>query len=143
MHSRWWQNASLSRRDTVIEARMSDCFRPPFFLLLCLFGFFCSLTAPASADRRVALVIGNSTYKNTQPLLNPKNDAEDMAAALMEAGFEVTYRKDLEKRKMDTTLAQFTRTAREADVALFYYAGHGMQFSGQNYLMPVDAELED
>jgi hypothetical protein len=117
--------------------------RPAFWLVLALLGIACLTSAPASADRRVALVIGNAAYKNTQRLINPKNDAEDMAAALTEAGFEVTYRQDLEKRKMDTTLAQFTRNAREAEVALFYYAGHGMQFNGQNYLMPVDAELED
>jgi hypothetical protein len=137
------KSALLTLRGPAKATRMFVPIRPAFWLALTLLGIACLTPTPASAERRVALVIGNAAYKNTQSLINPKNDAEDMAAALTEAGFEVTYRQDLERRKMDTTLAQFTRSAREADVALFYYAGHGMQFNGQNYLMPVDAELED
>jgi Caspase domain len=97
----------------------------------------------AYADKRVALVIGNSNYKNTPALTNPVNDATDLAHALTALGFQVTLKLDAEKRQMDQAVAQFSREATDADAALFYYAGHGMQFQGQNYVMPVDAELQD
>jgi hypothetical protein len=97
----------------------------------------------AYADKRVALVIGNSNYKNTPALTNPVNDATDLAQALTGLGFQVTLKLDVEKRQMDQAVAQFSREATDADAALFYYAGHGMQFQGQNYVMPVDAELQD
>ena len=98
----------------------------------------------ALADRRVALVIGNSQYKNAGLVLpNPKNDAEDVAAVLRKLGFEVVYATDATKRDFDLAMAKFARTATDADVALFYYAGHALQLQGRNYLMPTDAELED
>lgn len=99
--------------------------------------------ANAAPEKRVALVIGNSTYKEAPALPNPKNDAEDMAATLRDVGFEVTVAGDLDKRSMDATLARFNRAAKGASVALFYFAGHGMQYNGGNYLLPVDAKLED
>jgi uncharacterized caspase-like protein len=88
-------------------------------------------------------VIGNSAYRNTPTLPNPKNDATDMAAALQALGFEVLLSTDLDKRGMDEAFAKFARSARDADAALFFYAGHGLQFAGSNYLMPVDAKLQD
>jgi hypothetical protein len=97
-----------------------------------------------SAERRVALVVGNAQYKNPSLVLtNPKNDSEDVAAALRDLGFEVVYASDVTKRDFDMSLAQFARMATGADAALFYYAGHALQFQGRNYLMPTDAELED
>jgi uncharacterized caspase-like protein len=99
--------------------------------------------SPSLADKRVALVIGNSKYTNTPSLVNPENDASDVAEALRTVGFQVTLKLDAEKRQMDQAVAQFAREAGEADAALFYYAGHGMQFQGRNYVMPVDAELQD
>jgi hypothetical protein len=99
--------------------------------------------SPCLADKRVALVIGNSKYKNTPSLVNPENDAADVAEALRAVGFQVTLRLDAEKRQMDQAIAQFAREASDSDAALFYYAGHGMQFQGRNYVMPVDAELQD
>ena len=104
---------------------------------------FLILAAPCLADKRVALVIGNGAYKNTPALSNPPNDAADVAEALKAIGFEVTLKVDVEKRQMDQAIAQFAREGKGAEVVLFYYAGHGMQFEGRNYLMPVDAELED
>jgi hypothetical protein len=98
---------------------------------------------PCFADKRVALVIGNSNYKNTPSLANPDNDAADVAQALSAIGFQVTLKLDAEKRQMDQAVAQFARDASAADAVLFYYAGHGMQFEGRNYVMPVDAELQD
>ena len=97
----------------------------------------------AWADTRIALVIGNSHYLNTPALSNPGNDASDVAAALGAVGFKVTLRLDATKRQFDQALAQFSRDAKAADAALFYYAGHGMQFQGRNLLMPIDAELRD
>jgi sRNA-binding protein len=97
----------------------------------------------AQADRRVALVIGNAAYQNTAGLANPVNDAEDLAAALAGVGFEVLLERNLSKRGMESAIARFARLAQDADAALFYYAGHGMQHRGQNYFMPIDARLED
>jgi Caspase domain len=98
----------------------------------------------AWAERRVALVVGNSQYKNSNLVLfNPKNDAEDVAASLRSLGFEVILRIDASRRDFDLAMTQFARVAAYADTALFYYAGHALQHQGQNYLMPTDAELED
>lgn len=98
----------------------------------------------ALADRRVALVIGNAQYKNASlTLTNPKNDAEDVAAVLRKLGFDVIFATDTTKRDFDLAMAKFARSSTDADVALFYYAGHALQLQGRNYLMPTDAELED
>src|SRR5215467_5030402 len=118
------------------------------FVLSCI-AVVCSVlmvlsAGAASAERRVALVIGNSQYKNPQLVLfNPKNDAEDVAAVLRTLGFEVILKVDSDKRDFDLAMAQFARLATAADAALFYYAGHALQYQGRNYLMPTDAELED
>jgi hypothetical protein len=113
------------------------------FVLLLIGAGVVAQVSPCLADKRVALVIGNSKYKNTPSLVNPENDATDVAEALREVGFQVTLRLDSEKRQMDQAVAQFAREASDSDAALFYYAGHGMQFEGHNYVMPVDAELQD
>jgi hypothetical protein len=100
--------------------------------------------AYAVAERRVALVIGNSEYKNPSlSLSNPKNDASAIAGVLRDLDFEVQLVTDVGKREMGGVLERFARLAANADSALFYYAGHAIQFQGKNYLMPVDAELED
>jgi hypothetical protein len=113
------------------------------FVLLLIGAGVMAQVLPCLADKRVALVIGNSKYKNTPSLVNPENDATDVAEALRAVGFQVTLRLDAEKRQMDQAVAQFAREASDSDAALFYYAGHGMQFEGRNYVMPVDAELQD
>jgi Caspase domain len=97
----------------------------------------------AQAERRVALVIGNAAYQNTPALGNPVNDADDMAAALQRVGFTVQIERDLSKRGMEGALARFARLAEDADTAMFFYAGHGIQYRGTNYLMPVDARMDD
>lgn len=115
-------------------------------LLAALFGcvlLTCSAES-ARADRRIALVVGNSNYNNASlALSNPKNDAEDVATALRSLGFEVVQAIDANKRDMDLSMAKFARLATDSDAALFYYAGHALQYQGRNYLMPVDAEVED
>lgn len=98
---------------------------------------------PAIAGERVALVVGNSLYRETSPLPNPANDATDVAQLLRDVGFRVLVRTNTDKGSFDAALAEFARLSKGADAALFYYAGHGMQYNGRNYLMPVDAELED
>jgi Caspase domain len=98
---------------------------------------------PAFADKRVALVIGNGAYRNAVHLPNPGNDAQDVAASLTRTGFETMVGLDLDKAGMDEQAIQFARRARDADVAIFYYSGHAMQFAGVNYLMPIDARLTD
>jgi uncharacterized caspase-like protein len=112
---------------------------PLFIALLALFAW----TISAFAEKRVALVIGNGAYANATQLPNPRNDAEDVAAALKRSSFETIVGIDLDQAKMQEATIEFARTAREADVALFYYSGHAIQFAGVNYLMPVDAKLTD
>ena len=94
-----------------------------------------------AAEKRVALVIGNGGYKETTPLINTVHDAPDMAAALRRLGFDVLDGLDLDKRGMERMIRQFDQKLPGADIALFFYAGHGMQVSGQNYLVPIDARL--
>lgn len=111
--------------------------------LLTLFCAFCALSASAfaQAERRIALIIGNSIYQNTAELKNPKNDAIDMAAALRRLGFEVFEGLDLDKRSMERVIRQFGVKLSGSDLALFFYAGHGVAIGGQNYLVPTDARL--
>jgi uncharacterized caspase-like protein len=98
--------------------------------------------APASAEKRVALVIGNSAYQHTRTLPNPRNDAEAVAKLLRENGFaDVTLKNDLDYRAMREAVRVFGDAAREADIALIYYGGHGLEVAGDNYLIPTDARL--
>src|SRR5579871_4522111 len=97
---------------------------------------------PACADKRVALVIGNSAYKNVTPLDNPTRDAQLMAETLGNIGFTLVgghAQLDLDKSAMDNAVQEFGRRLVGADVALFYYAGHGLQVAGFNYLVPIGA----
>ena len=102
-----------------------------------------AMSVAAKAERRVALVIGNGKYENVPHLPNPAHDAEDVAAALKSLGFETIVAVDLDQAGMQDAAIRFAREARSADVALFYYSGHAMQFAGVNYLMPIDAALDD
>ena len=97
----------------------------------------------ANADKRVALVIGNSEYETRLRLLNPSNDAQDLADSLRSLGFEVILRVNADKRSFLQALAEFSRAVTGAEIGLFFYAGHGMQFNGSNYLMPIGAHLQD
>jgi hypothetical protein len=100
-----------------------------------------SSVAQAAAEKRVALVIGNSAYQSTPPLTNPKNDASDMVAALKKRGFQVIEGFDLDKAAFDRKIRDFADALPGAIVGLFFYAGHGLQVAGQNYLVPIDAKL--
>jgi uncharacterized caspase-like protein len=97
---------------------------------------------PALAQERVALVIGNSSYKQAPALPNPVNDAAAVAAMLESAGFQVVLRRDIGINDMRRMLREFTDSTKSADVAVIYFAGHGIEVDGDNYLIPVDAILE-
>lgn len=98
---------------------------------------------PALAEKRVALVIGNSNYQNVGRLANPANDASMLADTFRQAKFDiVTLRNDLTATEMRRVLREFADKARSADIAVLYYAGHGIEIEGNNYLIPVDAVLE-
>jgi formylglycine-generating enzyme required for sulfatase activity len=101
------------------------------------------LTDAALAQKRVALVIGNSAYKFAPALTNPKNDATDIAAALNKVGFQVIDGFDLDKAAFDRKVRDFAVALKGADVGVLFYAGHGMQVAGENYLVPIDAKAED
>jgi uncharacterized caspase-like protein len=96
----------------------------------------------AKADRRVAFVVGNGSYKNVAPLPNPPIDAKSMAGVLRNIGFEVVEGTNLTRDRMTERLLEFGKKAQGADVALFFYAGHGIAISGTNYLLPIDADIK-
>jgi len=106
---------------------------------------------PAQAERginikpnsqtRTALVIGNSAYKSS-PLKNPANDAFDMAAALRDSGFDVILKTNASQRSMEKAIKRFGKKLQSGGIGLFYFAGHGLQVEGRNYLLPVDADIE-
>jgi len=100
-------------------------------------------SANSAEQRRVALVLGNAAYTNVPQLKNPVNDAKAIAERLTGMGFEVVSGFDLTGAETQATMSKFARTVRGADLALFFYAGHGLQVSDRNYLLPVDAKLED
>src|SRR5260221_1162885 len=109
------------------------------FLAVALF----LLAQPAFAEKRVALVLSNSAYQNVAPLTSPVNDGTVMAATLKDAGFDVVdFRRDLPAAETRRALRDFADRARDADIAVVYYAGHGIEVDGTNYLIPVDAKLE-
>lgn len=120
-----------------------------FFLLLLLVfntAFFAHaerniIVESADKGKRIALVIGNSHYLGAPALKNPVNDARDMARALRELGFEVIDAYDVGQRDMNRAIVRFGGKLNGDSVALFYYAGHGMQVRGKNYLLPIDAEI--
>ncbi|MEH2489461.1 caspase family protein [Bradyrhizobium sp. AZCC 2230] len=101
---------------------------------------FC-LQQPASAESRVALVVGNGSYERVPELPNPPHDAADIGHALERLGFKVTQIKNANAQDMRKAVIDFGRVAEGADMAVVFYAGHGMEVGGENWLIPVDAEL--
>jgi uncharacterized caspase-like protein len=104
-------------------------------------AFLASANA-AMAEKRVAFVVGNSAYKNVAPLPNPAMDAKSMAKVLRNVGFDVVEGTNLTRDAMTAKLLDFGKKAQGADVAIFYYAGHGIALNGANYLLPVDADIK-
>lgn len=118
----------------------SRSFQIPRLLLAAVLLLACQ---PAFAEKRVALIIANSAYRNVPPLANPVNDGAVMTRTFKAAGFDVVdFRRDLSAGETRRALRDFADAARDADIAVVYYAGHGMEVEGANYLIPVDARLE-
>src|SRR6201996_6791939 len=109
-------------------------------LAFCSMWLFCQ---PAFAERRSALVIGNSAYERVPQLPNPVNDATLMGEMFKRSGFDTVLLKlDVKAQEMRRALRDFSDEARNADIAIIYFAGHGLEIEGTNYLVPVDAVLE-
>jgi len=119
---------------------MGWIWRVMSWVLLVLIGV--SPCFSAEPSKHTALVIGNSAYKHTTALANPANDAEDMAKALTALGFDVIKGVDLDMAGMDRAVRSFAEKLKGAKLGLFYYAGHGLQVSGHNHLVPIDAKIE-
>jgi uncharacterized caspase-like protein len=113
------------------------------FLVLFILALFYPFASQAATEQRIALVIGNSAY-SSGPLKNPVNDAADMAAMLKKIGFTVvTLKQNAKLQEMDESIREFGRQLKRTHgVGLFFYAGHGMQIGGVNYLLPVNAKIE-
>jgi len=116
---------------------------PYTLLLLAAFIGSTLFSLDAHADKRVALIIGNSAYQHTPALKNPGNDAVDMATALKALNFSVIEGIDLDKIRLEAKIKEFARALAGSDLGLFFYSGHGIQVGGHNYIVPVDAKLED
>jgi len=114
-----------------------------FLLMLTALGTVQAAVPDAGAPgaKRVALVIGNSKYVHAVELPNPANDARLIASTLRNAGFEVIEGVDQDNAGMHGLISKFTEQSYDADLAVIFYAGHGMQVDGKNFLIPVDAEL--
>src|SRR5271167_1476309 len=110
-------------------------------IALSIIGMLASANA-AKADRRVAFVVGNGAYRNVPQLPNPAIDAQAMAKVLRNVGFDVVEGTNLTRDKMTEKLLDFGKRAEGADVAVFFYAGHGIAVNGTNYLLPIDADLK-
>jgi uncharacterized caspase-like protein/peptidoglycan hydrolase-like protein with peptidoglycan-binding domain len=144
----WYRFRNANRRLRIIwgAAIEKSCMRRALRVLtqLLVLSFILHLLTgqAAIADTRVALVIGNAAYHHAAPLANPANDARGVVAALQRLGFEVEEGVDLDTTGMHLALRKFAERLQDADVGLFFYAGHALQVRGKNYLAPVDAKLE-
>lgn len=113
------------------------------FLYLLLFLVALTHTSDlVASEKRIALVIGNTNYAHVDPAPNAEMDARDIANALWDLKFEVFFAYNASRKEIEDTLRNYASALSGADVALFYYAGHGIQLNGQNYVIPVDAKLE-
>src|SRR5271170_739871 len=98
--------------------------------------------AAIAGEQRVALVMGNSAYPGAAALRNPVNDARAIEAKLRKLGFDVTTVENGTKQQMEHAIGLFSHKLNQNTVSLFFYAGHGMQVNGKNFLLPIDAEVE-
>lgn len=109
--------------------------------VVAIFGF--AVLSPASAqDKRVALLIGNADYRNVERLLTPINDVNDLASLLKSAGFSVATITNASGVQMRSAIADFADRAKSSELAVVFYAGHGMEFGAENRLLPVDAKVD-
>src|SRR6201999_3965461 len=133
-------NCPEIRPQLLIRCRERSMLRS---LLLLSFGFlFLTFAGPAQADKRVALVIGISNYQQVPRLANPLRDAEAIGGLFKKAGFDVVdEKKDPGVGDLRRVVREFSEKAKDADIAVVYYAGHGIEVDGTNYLVPADARL--
>src|SRR3954470_17464914 len=103
------------------------------------FAAFWISSGPALAEKRVALVIGNSAYQNVPALLNPARDASAIADSLERLQFRVTRLQDVNAAEMNRAVADFSKVVDGSEMAIVFYAGHGLEAGGENWLIPVDA----
>ncbi|WP_170604913.1 caspase family protein [Ruegeria arenilitoris] len=117
-------------------------FRRKTLIFVTIALWFIIANSARSEPERVALVIGNGNYNHVANLPNAQNDASDISSALSRIGFDVDYSLDLDFRGMRVALRDFAKRAENADIALIYFAGHGIEIDGVNYIIPVNAELQ-
>lgn len=119
------------------------CSSVAFFLLISTNKIQSQVPIADHHQKRVAIIIGNSDYSFGPPLINPSNDARDMEDMLTDLDFDVIRVLDADMREMESKILEFHRRIDSNTLSLFYYAGHGMQFQGENYLIPIDAQLSE
>ena len=141
-HRKWLGGDSLGAATLNVPQRWIDAQFVVPVVLAALLVLAPVAVLPASAEGRIALVIGNSRYAAFGELTNPRNDAADVGAAFGRLGFDVTTVLDGTRVQMHEALQTLARRSLGADVAVVFYAGHGMEMDGVNYLIPVDARLE-
>lgn len=137
-HSGWTasRNLSFPNRQFLVAALRAATF------CLTLLVLSAGCVVSASAEERIALVIGNSEYRNVSKLPNPVNDAADMAESLKRLGFNVKHLTDVDYDTFRHALIDFGNAAKTADKAVIFYAGHGVEIDGKNWLIPVDAVIK-
>ncbi len=122
--------------------QQKDLTDPQTLFILSVIIIVITLSACSTPEKRVALVIGNNDYQNIDKLVIAKKDAKEVKSALEAAEFEVImHETDLELKELLKVIKKFNAEAKDADAAVFYYSGHGMQHKGINYLIPVDADI--
>lgn len=136
-------HSSESQRVVIIPPRKSNLWRRLCSTVAITVSLAVSAPVLAETRDRVALVIGNSEYTDLPPLINPYNDAKGMAAALWEAGFETIEVLDADRQEMIAAIATFAKRIEEGTDAVFFYAGHGVQNGGKNFLLPVSTQVAD
>ena len=130
-----------SPRETKPAASCRKAGRPALFVLMFL-GCFAAGLPTAQAERRVAMVIGNAAYQSAPPLMTPTTDAAEVSKLLRALDFSVIELTNVDKVGMERALRQFSAEMNDADVALFYYSGHGVQVGDVNYLVPISAKID-
>ena len=133
--------AGQTSRSVVCCAMLALAALAPLWVAAQTTGSAASPEIASARERKVALVVGNSAYE-TSPLKNPVNDARAVAKMLRELGFDVLLRENLSETGFVDALRVFGNRLRPGSVSLFYFAGHGMQVKGRNYLIPVGASIE-
>ncbi len=113
-----------------------------FWRIVLLVAVMCATAELSFAERKVALIIGNSSYQHSQPLKNPSNDARAVGALFEPLGYEVHLHLDTDRRSIAQAVGDFHQISSGADSAIFYYAGHGVSVDGRNYLIPVDSDIQ-